>query len=83
MDDGGSPDTGEVTRHHKSRVFLFYLMSWFLSILLDAHFIMCKYGFSFRSPYFWFFPVFAVVNNIAMTILVVKSCHTPIVIPLV
>lgn len=54
--------------------FLFYSESWFITILLGAHFIMCKYGlFLFSTSLFLVVSHFAIINNIVMSILIVKS----------
>lgn len=69
----GSPDT-------TNQGFLFYWETCFSSIALDAHFITCKCGlFLFSTSLFLVVSNFAVINNIIMTILIVKSWHKPII----
>ena len=61
-----SPDT-------TNQGFLFYSETCFISIALDAHFITCKYGLFLFSTSLFFVSNFAIINNIIMTILTVKS----------
>lgn len=68
MIHGGGIYTGKTTRHHKS-VFMLHSESWFISIPSDAHFIMGEMScFSLQSPWFGLFLIFAIVNNIVVTI---------------
>lgn len=78
MSRGGSIYTRRITRHHKSRFF--YSESWFPRLPLDVHFILCRNGlFLFSASLFWVVLMFAMVNNIVVTILILKSQQTPLI----